>query len=164
MGYNDRRPLENTPTSQLIRRSHNNRLGAVYSALQGFWEARHHAVAAAAGNAGALRRDAYTVVLFESSVSTVIDHDFRSEPANLLNTVLRYGSTGGTNFTGAIQTAKSLVERHWSNERYVVLCAIEGCKLIRMSRTPVVIFLSDGECSIADETMQDLCRRSIALG
>ncbi|KAI0723140.1 hypothetical protein C8Q76DRAFT_671490 [Earliella scabrosa] len=147
MGCDDRRPLENTPTSQLIRRSHNNRLGAVYSALEGFWEARHHAVAAAAGNAGAVRRDAYTVVLFESSVSTVIDHDFRSEPANLLNTVLRYGSTGGTNFTGAIQTAKSLVERHWSNER-----------------TPVVIFLSDGECSIADETMQDLCRRSIALG
>ena len=31
-------------------------------------------------------------------------------------------------------------------------------------RVPVVIFLSDGECNIADETVRDLCRRSVALG
>lgn len=33
-----------------------------------------------------------------------------------------------------------------------------------MTRVPVVIFLSDGECGIADETIRDLCRRSVALG
>jgi hypothetical protein len=32
------------------------------------------------------------------------------------------------------------------------------------SRTPVMIFLSDGECHIADQTMQDLCRSAVRLG
>ncbi|KAI0774120.1 hypothetical protein C8Q74DRAFT_810377 [Fomes fomentarius] len=148
MSYNDRRPLDNTPTSQLIRRSHNNRLGAVFSSLHAFWEARHHAIAAAGGNAGgAVRRDAYTVILFHHNVTTAINHDFQSDPIRLLNTVLGNQADGGTNFTVAIETARTAMENHWSNER-----------------SPVVIFLSDGECSIADETMQDLCRRSIARG
>ncbi|KAI0751604.1 hypothetical protein C8Q80DRAFT_1158354 [Daedaleopsis nitida] len=139
MSIGDRRPLDNTPTSQLIRRSHNDRLGAVYSSLQAFWEARHHAVAAAG--------DAYSVILFDHTITTAISHDFQSAPIDLLNTVLRYRADGGTNYTAAIQSARTLLERHWSNER-----------------SPVIIFLSDGECAIADEVMQDLCRRSIALG
>ncbi|TBU32928.1 hypothetical protein BD311DRAFT_653546 [Dichomitus squalens] len=144
MSAGDRRPLDNTPTTQLIRRSHNNRLGAAYSSLRGFWEARHRAVAVNGGNA---RRDAYSVILFDHSVTTVVTHDFNSSPTELLNAVLRYRTDGGTNFTLAIETARACMERHWSTER-----------------VPVVIFLSDGECGIADETMQDLCRRSIALG
>ncbi|KAI1789535.1 hypothetical protein LXA43DRAFT_892776, partial [Ganoderma leucocontextum] len=144
MDYADRRPLDNTPTTQLIRGSHNNRLGAVYSSLHGFWEARHRAVTV---NGGTARRDAYSVILFDHAVSNAITHDFNSSPTQLLNTVLRYQADGGTNFTLAIETAQSCLERHWSTER-----------------TPVVIFLSDGECGIADETMQTLCRRSIALG
>ncbi|EJF62764.1 hypothetical protein DICSQDRAFT_57253 [Dichomitus squalens LYAD-421 SS1] len=144
MSAGDRRPLDNTPTTQLIRRSHNNRLGAAYSSLHGFWEARHRAVAVNGGNA---RRDAYSVILFDHSVTTVVTHDFNSSPTELLNAVLRYRTDGGTNFTLAIETARACMERHWSTER-----------------VPVVIFLSDGECGIADETMQDLCRRSIALG
>jgi len=31
-------------------------------------------------------------------------------------------------------------------------------------RSPVIIFLSDGECEIADQIMQNLCRTSIQLG
>ena len=31
-------------------------------------------------------------------------------------------------------------------------------------RTPIIIFLSDRECQIADQIMQDLCCRSIQLG
>lgn len=27
-----------------------------------------------------------------------------------------------------------------------------------------MVFLSDGECGLADEVMRDLCRRSLALG
>ncbi|KAM5530024.1 hypothetical protein V8D89_016309, partial [Ganoderma adspersum] len=140
----DRRPLDNTPTTQLIRGSHNNRLGAVYSSLYGFWEARHRTITV---NGGTARRDAYSVILFDHSVSNAITHDFTSTPTQLLNNVLGYRAHGGTNFTLAIETAQSCLERHWSTER-----------------TPVIIFLSDGECGIADETMQNLCRRSIALG
>ncbi|RPD81278.1 hypothetical protein L226DRAFT_549908 [Lentinus tigrinus ALCF2SS1-7] len=148
MDLSDRRPLNNTPTSQLIRRTHNNRLGAVCSSLQAFWEARHQAMAAAAaGNGGAVRRDAYTVILFNHGVTSAIAHDFRSAPVDLLNALLRHRADGGTNYTAAITAARTSMENNWSTER-----------------SPVIIFLSDGECSIADETMQDLCRRSIALG
>lgn len=31
-------------------------------------------------------------------------------------------------------------------------------------RTPVVIFLSDGECSVTDQTVQDFCRSAVRLG
>jgi hypothetical protein len=31
-------------------------------------------------------------------------------------------------------------------------------------RTPVVIFLSDGICSVADQIVQDLCRSAVRLG
>jgi hypothetical protein len=33
-----------------------------------------------------------------------------------------------------------------------------------MERTPVVIFLSDGECDVSDQTVQDLCRSAVHLG
>ena len=117
MTCNDRRPLDNTPTTQAIRRTHNNRLGAVYSSLQGFWEARHRAVAAGAA-AGAARRDAYTVILFSHEATTALSHDFNSTPAQLLNVVLGYRSSGGTNFTDAIAAAQRSMEAHWSTERY----------------------------------------------
>ena len=119
MSLSEPRPLNNTPTSQLIRRTHNNRLGAVCSSLQAFWEARHHAVAAAAaaGGGGAVRRDAYTVVLFNHGVTTAINHDFRSSPADLLNAVLRHHADGGTNYTAAIAAARASMETNWSTER-----------------------------------------------
>jgi len=31
-------------------------------------------------------------------------------------------------------------------------------------RTPVVVFLSDGECTVADQTVQTLCRSAVSLG
>ena len=160
----DRRPLDDTPTSQIIRRSHNNRLGAVFSSLQGFWEARHRAIAAG-GTTGPVRRDAYTVILFNSGVTTALSHDFTSTPAQLLNVVLGYRASGGTNFHDAIATAQRSMESHWSTERYV-----DGSRriwpglIVSYNSAPIIIFLSDGECSLSDNTMQDLCRRAIALG
>lgn len=115
MDYSDRRPLGNTPTTGIISRRHNNRLGAVYSSLQAFWAARS---AANAGQAAAIRRDAYTVLLFNQAVSECVVHDFASTPDQLLNAVLRFSADGGTNFTSAIQVAQAQMERHWSPERY----------------------------------------------
>jgi len=31
-------------------------------------------------------------------------------------------------------------------------------------RSPVIIFLSDGQCDIADRTIQNICRTSVQLG
>ena len=31
-------------------------------------------------------------------------------------------------------------------------------------RTPVIVFLSDGECGLSDEVMYDLCRSAVRAG
>ncbi|KAF7308999.1 VWFA domain-containing protein [Mycena kentingensis (nom. inval.)] len=163
MGHADRRPLANVPSTRRITRHANNRLGAVYSALHGFWISRNAALAGGAQGARAangfallpgnvpapapIRRDAYSVVLFDRDVSTCITNDFASTPDALLNVLLEHGTGRGTNFTQAIDSARIVMERHWSNER-----------------SPVVIFLSDGEARINDDKMRTLCRRAIALG
>ncbi|KAI0751603.1 hypothetical protein C8Q80DRAFT_1158351 [Daedaleopsis nitida] len=146
MGNSDRRPLANTPTTQLIRRTHDNRLGAVFSSLYGFWEARHRTIAAN-GNAPAARQDAYSVILFDNNVTTPVTHNFMSTPLELLGTVLQHPIGFGTKFERGLQGAQTLMENHWSTER-----------------APVIVFLSDGECSLNEAQMHALCRRSIALG
>ncbi|KAF7356372.1 VWFA domain-containing protein [Mycena venus] len=148
MGSSDRGPLQNAPGTALISRSSNNRLGAVYSALHGFWMSRNTALNNSGRSAAApVRRDAYSVVLFDHTVSVCIANDFANTPDDLLNKLVVYRSGGGTDFTLALTTAQKLMQDHWSTER-----------------TPVVIFLSDGECSIADETVRGLCRKAVALG
>lgn len=163
MGGSDRRPLGNTPSTNLITRRHNHRLGAVYSSLDAFWLARQ-IVTNVGGHGAPIRRDAYTVILFDHNISPSVVHDFSSTPNQLLNAVLQFNSGGGTNFTAAIQAAQSHMEQYWSNERCAYYNQLAYTHVLCFARSPVVIFLSDGECSIADETMQNLCLRSIALG
>ncbi|KAH7918945.1 hypothetical protein BV22DRAFT_1041330 [Leucogyrophana mollusca] len=144
MACTDRRPLANTPVSNRIIQRADNRFGAVVSSLHSFWSARHAAVA---GSQQGARRDAYSVVLFDHTIVDAIVNDFTSSPDELLDAVLQFQADGGTNFTAAIQRTQGIMEQNWSTER-----------------TPVVIFLSDGECHIADQTLQDLCRTAIRLG
>ncbi|KZS89200.1 hypothetical protein SISNIDRAFT_458932 [Sistotremastrum niveocremeum HHB9708] len=148
MGSQDRLPLGGTPATQRIARISNNRLGAVYSALYSFWTTRHvaHQNSANLGGGG-IRRDAYSLVLFDHEAHAIRENDFASTPDELLNHVLRLEDRGGTNFNLALATASTVMERHWSSERM-----------------PVVIFLSDGECSVSDDTINNITRRSIALG
>ncbi|KAG2365210.1 hypothetical protein BDR07DRAFT_1399490 [Suillus spraguei] len=143
MTLRDRHPLPNTPASDRIVQRSNNRFGAVLSSLYSFWSAR----AAAIGGQQAARRDSYSVILFGSSVTNAFVNDFVSSPDQLLDAVLPYGAGGGTNFTAAVLQAQSVMEQHWSTER-----------------SPIIIFLSDGECGIADQTVQDLCRSAVRLG
>ncbi|KAG1848075.1 hypothetical protein DFJ58DRAFT_729977 [Suillus subalutaceus] len=143
MASGDKHPLPNTPASDRIVRRSNNRFGAVLSSLYSFWSAR----AAAIGGQQAARRDSYSVILFDHIVTNAFVNDFVSSPDQLLDAVLRYSADGGTNFTAAIMQAQSVMEQHWSTER-----------------SPVIIFLSDGECNVADQTVQDLCRSAVRLG
>ncbi|KZT36298.1 hypothetical protein SISSUDRAFT_1007685 [Sistotremastrum suecicum HHB10207 ss-3] len=148
MGCRDRLPLGGTPATQRIARMSNNRLGAVYSALYSFWTTRHvaHQNSANLGGGG-IRRDAYSLVLFDHQAQVIRENDFASTPDELLDYVLPLQYQGGTNFDTALSTALDVMERHWSSER-----------------TPVLIFLSDGECSVSDDTINNITRRSIALG
>ncbi|KAG2340542.1 hypothetical protein BDR05DRAFT_937722 [Suillus weaverae] len=143
MSLRDRRPLPNTPASDRITQRSDNRFGAVLSSLYYFWSARAAAIGAQQG----ARRDSYSVILFDMSTTNAIVNDFSSSPDQLLNAMLPHSAYGGTSFTAAIQQARSVMERHWSTER-----------------SPVIIFLSDGEDYIPDQPIQDLCRSAVRLG
>lgn len=163
MGDVDKRPLPNTPASNRIIQHSNNRFGAVLSSLYSFWSAR----AAAVAGPQAARRDSYSVILFDHTIVDVVENDFASSPDELLDAVLRYAAYGGTNFTAAVQRGQSVMEQHWSTERCVDQPSeVRKCFKVfnNTSRTPVMIFLSDGECHIADQTIQDLCRSAVRLG
>lgn len=117
MGGTDRRPLQNTPVTTRIASRHNNRVGAVYSSVHGFWQARASALNAAVGT-GVPRRDAYSVILFDHHIYQSVVNDFTSSPDGLLGQILPYGSGGGTDYTLAIKEAQTVMERNWSTERY----------------------------------------------
>ncbi|KIO19086.1 hypothetical protein M407DRAFT_83261 [Tulasnella calospora MUT 4182] len=140
MGGRDRIPLPGQPVTATISQHNNNRFGAVLSAVYGFWISR------GSGNQGG-RRDAYSVILFESSAQVQFANDLNSTPDQLLNSIVRERIRGGTNFNGALLAAQTTMETHWSTER-----------------SPVVIFLSDGECGVSDNVIHDICNRAVARG
>ena len=120
MSENDLRPLPNTPVTPTIRRYNDNRLGAVYSSLYGFWTSRHSALNAVGQNTAIACRDAYSVILFDHTQATCISNDFSRSPDELLNAVVSRQAGGGTDYTGALAEAQSIMVQHWSNERYVI--------------------------------------------
>jgi hypothetical protein len=115
MRLTDRRPLPSTPATPRISARSNNRYGAVLSSLHGFWTAREAAIT----SSNAVRRDAYSVVLFNSGASAPVVNDFASTPDQLLGTLLGFNTSGGTNFSLAIQQAQAIMEQSWSTERQV---------------------------------------------
>ncbi|KAH9047539.1 hypothetical protein EDB83DRAFT_2267127 [Lactarius deliciosus] len=158
MRYSDRQPLANGPVAERIQERLNNRLGAVYSALYGFWSARHTAVAAGQRTLGTqrgldaqepavTRRDAYSVILFNESTTAAVVNDFTSSPDQLLDMLLSHKAKGKTDFARALRAAQTIMVRKWSTER-----------------TPIMIFLSDGKCAVSDEVVQDLCRSALQHG
>lgn len=119
MSFDDRRPLANAPATNQIRQVANNRLGAVYSALYSFWSARHAATAPGRQTIG-VRRDAYSVILFNEATTRVLINDFTSSPDELLGAVLRSQASGGTNFSEALRVGQAVMEENWSTERLVI--------------------------------------------
>ncbi|KAI9460718.1 hypothetical protein F5148DRAFT_1377366 [Russula earlei] len=146
MCQQDRYPLPTSAGTDRIAPTANDRLGSVFSALYSFWLARQAAINRNARLGGA-RRDAYSLVFFNHEPSTSIENDFASSPDELLTTALQYEADGGTDFTRALESAQSIMDLHWSNER-----------------TPVVIFLSDGEDYVEDDPIFEICRRAVQRG
>ena len=108
-------PLPNTRVTQKIRQHNDNRLGVVYSSLHGFWTSRHPTQ-----NAAITRRDTYSVILFNHAAETCISNDFAQSPDELLDTIVSRQAGGGTNYTGALTEAQSIMVQHWSDERYAI--------------------------------------------
>ena len=115
----DRGPLADAPMTSRIRQTANNRLGAVYSALHGFWSARHAAVTVGSQSSVGARRDAYSVILFNSATASILTNDFTSTPDQLLNAMLAHRAGGGTNFSAALRAGGAVMEQKWSTERLV---------------------------------------------
>ncbi|KAF9443582.1 hypothetical protein P691DRAFT_778790 [Macrolepiota fuliginosa MF-IS2] len=153
MSHRTAAALPETPVTPQILRHHNNRLGAVYLSLHGFWHSRQTALSTPGSqnqsqpHMAPARRDSYSLILFDNGVMRCFENDFQSTPDNLLQTVLPHKIRGGTNYEAAICETEAVMRAHWSTER-----------------SPVVIFLSDGECNISDSTMRTLCRAAISLG
>ncbi|QRV84782.1 GTP-binding protein [Ceratobasidium sp. AG-Ba] len=74
-------------------------------------------------------------------------NNFTSTTNQLITQLSSQLGRGGTDFHKALCHAQSLIESHWSSDR-----------------APVIVFLSDGECNINDNTVYDLCRTCVRLG
>ncbi|KAI9437150.1 hypothetical protein H4582DRAFT_1764590, partial [Lactarius indigo] len=166
MSKTDRQPLANTPATDRIQERADNRLGTVYSALYSFWSARHVAVTTNQQKAPffrresrpqkgrcqvshtiGTRRDAYSVILFNAKMKNVVANNFTSSLDELLDIVLNEKTKWGTNFAAALQAGQAIMADNWSTER-----------------TPIMIFLLDGEGSLPETESQDLCRSAIQHG
>jgi hypothetical protein len=144
MASNDHQPLSDAPVTARIRAHSPNRLGAVYSALNCFWSARHAASTAIEETLVArfystlheflsgrpatpivdqqttgTRRDAYSVVLFNQSTKNALVNDLTSSPDQLLGALLGEKADGGTNFSSALRTGEAIMVENWSPERLV---------------------------------------------
>ncbi|KAH9029436.1 hypothetical protein EDB85DRAFT_2251894, partial [Lactarius pseudohatsudake] len=140
MGRSDRQPLPNAAGTPLITPTANNRLGAVISSLYSFWIARQAAVSHNA-QLGGYRRDAYSIIFFSKDPLVCVEHDFTSSPDELLTYCLGYKPGESENYTRAVRKAQAIMTSHWSTER-----------------SPVLVFLSDGQSHIEDKPMYDICR------
>ena len=132
MSIDDRGPLADAPMTNRIRRTTNNRLGAVYSALHGFWSARHAAVTVGRQSGAGARRDAYSVILFESTTRPILTNDFTSTPDQLLDAMLAYQAGGGTNFSEALRAGGAVMGQNWSTERFASWSSVSPWCLLLM--------------------------------
>jgi hypothetical protein len=167
MSAQDRQPLANAAGTDRITPTANNRVGSVFSALYSFWLARQAAIDRNA-HIGGVRRDAYSLIFFNHEPATSIESDFTSSPDELLTAALRFPASGGTCFTHALERTRSIMDAHWSTERYELILG-EGSSRFTLytdthRRTPVVIFLSDGEDYMEDDPIYDICRSAVRQG
>ncbi len=168
MCQQDRQPLPNSAGIERIVPTANDRLGAVLSALYSFWIARQAAVDRNT-QVGGGRRDAYSLIFFNHEPSTSIENDFTSSPDELLTSALQFEADGGTDFTSALESAQNVMTSQWSTERYgsfptQKFDAILNRQANMHRRTPVMIFLSDGEDYVRDEAIYDVCRDAVRQG
>ncbi|CAE6489587.1 unnamed protein product [Rhizoctonia solani] len=146
MTSGDHRPLANLPVTSRLVSQCNNRYGAVISALYGFLKNREATVA----NAGLKsRQDSYTILMHDDKSQIRVQNDLTSTTDQLINQLIphRYVGCGGNDFDLAIMTAQQTIEKNWNTDR-----------------APMVVFLSDGECSINRGKVEDLCKKCIQLG
>ena len=135
MWWGDQSPLPNAPgTSRIIPKA-KNRLGAVFSSLYSFWIARQAVFDRNPQPGGRSRKDAYSVILFNSEPTACVENNFTSSPEELLAAVLEHEASGGTDFTRAIKKAHGVMISYWNNERY----ARASLRIEKLARVPLTL-------------------------
>ncbi|KAG8962042.1 hypothetical protein FRC05_005629 [Tulasnella sp. 425] len=137
----DRQPLRDQPIARRIAARQNNRFGAVLSALYQFLQEQNSVLGSGP------RRDAYSTIVFNHAAEVNTLHDLNSPIDQLVQNLLGVSPQGWTSFREALLRAREVMEQSWSTER-----------------SPVVVFLSDGEDRLERNAMEGLCNRAVALG
>lgn len=167
MSKEDIQPTPGSSGIERIKRTADNRLGAVFSALYSFWIEREAAVNRNSVK-GRDRKDAYSLIFFNHEQSTPIEYDFTSSPDELLTAALHFHAHGETDFSGAIERAQTVMTSHWSPERLAIDSTesdtIHDTPADTRCRTTVVIFFSAGEDNVKNKAMYDLCRDAVHQG
>ncbi|KAG8834732.1 hypothetical protein FRC17_007456 [Serendipita sp. 399] len=146
MTTEDHQPLNATPVTKDIARTANNRFGAALSSVWKFWSMRSAAAQNAQGTE--TRRDMYTVVFFDHNTTVVCRKDSESSPSELLAKAPKNASFyGGTNFAKALRAIQVEINESWASDSY-----------------PVIIFMSDGECSIDSSVITEVCETTLKHG
>ena len=66
-----------------------------------------------------IRRDAYSVILFNHSTDNVLVNDSTSSVDKLLDALLTEQAEGGTDFASALTAGEAVMVENWSPERLV---------------------------------------------
>ncbi|KAL5634326.1 hypothetical protein ACGC1H_002410 [Rhizoctonia solani] len=146
MGRGDITPEPTPIRDRLVSENCNDRYGAVVSALYTFWKSRE-------GNqvrsSSVVRADHYSVVVFDNKAEARVDNDWRLTADQLVEKLIPQKSVDGwgTEFEEAIKVAHEVIESNWSSQR-----------------APVLVFLSDGEDRIQEQSIRNLCTLAVKLG
>jgi len=176
----DRLPLADGPWTvvERIRQRSPNRLGAVYSALYSFWNARHAAQATAAQQLNTRRSldtvysTLYNLSSAAGSVAGMADESPESGRRDAYSVVLFSDSTKTVLTNDLTSDPDQLLDIVLGEEASggtnftAALRASQSVMLQNWSteRVPVMIFLSDGECAVSDRTVQEVCRAALQHG
>lgn len=115
MRLSDRTPLQGTPYERILRTKHNNRLGCVYKACYRYIEQRR----AVANGHPAAPKDAVSMILFDENPFLVFENSSLMDPSSLLNTMVQYSTSYGTNFDPALELAGEVLIRNADRSRFV---------------------------------------------
>ncbi|CAJ0912222.1 15411_t:CDS:2 [Entrophospora sp. SA101] len=141
MSHNDRKPLENIRLGirEKIAQRHDNRLGAVYSAVYSFMETR--LTSQRNLTKGAINKDTVSLILFNSSTIVPIENQPLSDLDKFLDIMIEHSPCDGTNFELAIQKAGFLIDKYYDP-----------------TKTNIIIFLSDGEGGSPDAQLENILK------
>ncbi|CAG8434680.1 7782_t:CDS:10 [Diversispora eburnea] len=152
MSYSDKKPIKGAnlpdPVYQNLVQKHNNRTGAVYSAVYSFLETRISTVKNnTPSNVAAPPKDIVSLILFDSSSEIIVENQKLDNSNYFMQEMLKHGPRGGTNFDMAIQKAGVVIDRHFDP-----------------LKTNIIIFCSDGECGVPENQLKQICSRNKQKG